>query len=148
MSILCSDGRFASAFSRVLHASQCKSGHDFTRVERSQATTNKTIAARRRLLCSAVLLGLLACLCFGQTTPVLAQMATQQPARDAYTVADAYAYADIPKPFFPDDDKTRTTFRVRNLKDKRHAIWGDPFYPDQILLGAPRTYELAAAFNW
>jgi hypothetical protein len=28
------------------------------------------------------------------------------------------------------------------------AVWGDPSYPDQILLGAPRTYELAAAFKW
>ena len=24
-----------------------------------------------------------------------------------------------------------------NITDKRYAIWGDPFYPDQILLGAP-----------
>jgi iron complex outermembrane receptor protein len=37
---------------------------------------------------------------------------------------------------------------VRNIADKRYAIWGDPFYPDQILLGAPRTYELSAAFKW
>jgi hypothetical protein len=28
------------------------------------------------------------------------------------------------------------------------ALWGDPFYPDQILLGAPRTYEPAAALKW
>jgi iron complex outermembrane recepter protein len=67
---------------------------------------------------------------------------------DAYTVADAYAYVDIPKSFFPDVNETRITFRVRNLTDKRYAIWGDPFYPSQILLGAPRTYELAAAFKW
>jgi hypothetical protein len=31
---------------------------------------------------------------------------------------------------------------------REYALWGDPFYPDQILLGAPRTYELAAAFKW
>jgi iron complex outermembrane receptor protein len=37
---------------------------------------------------------------------------------------------------------------VRNLTNKQYAVWGDPFYPDQILLGAPRTYELAAAFKW
>ena len=67
---------------------------------------------------------------------------------DAYTVADAYIFVDIPKYFFPAVDQTRVTFRVRNLFDRRYAIWGDPFYPDQILLGAPRTYELAAAFKW
>ena len=67
---------------------------------------------------------------------------------DAYTVADAYVFVDIPKYLFPAVDQTRVTFRVRNLFDRRYAIWGDPFYPDQILLGAPRTYELAAAFKW
>ena len=44
--------------------------------------------------------------------------------------------------------KTRVTFRVRNLTDKKYAIWGDPFYPDQILLGAPRSYELTALFKF
>lgn len=67
---------------------------------------------------------------------------------NAYTVADAYAFVDIPKYFFPAVDQTRITFRVRNLFDRRYAVWGDPFYSDQILLGAPRTYELAAAFKW
>jgi iron complex outermembrane recepter protein len=67
---------------------------------------------------------------------------------DAYTVADAYAYVDIPKSFFPAVNETRITFRVRNLTNKQYAVWGDPFYPDQILLGALRTYELAAAFKW
>ena len=67
---------------------------------------------------------------------------------DAYTVADAYVFIDIPKSVFQAVDQTRLTFRVRNLTDKRYAIWGDPFYPDQILLGAPRTYEVSAAFKW
>jgi len=67
---------------------------------------------------------------------------------DAYTVADAYVFVDIPKSFFPAVDQTRVSFRVRNLFDQRYAVWGDPFYPDQILLGAPRTFELAAAFKW
>jgi iron complex outermembrane receptor protein len=67
---------------------------------------------------------------------------------DAYTVADAYVFVDIPKSVFEGVDQTRLTFRVRNLTDKRYAIWGDPFYPDQILLGAPRTYEVSAAFKW
>jgi len=59
----------------------------------------------------------------------------------AYTVADAYAFIDIQK-------KTRLTLRVRNVADKKYAIWGDPFYPDQILLGAPRNYELSAAVKF
>jgi iron complex outermembrane receptor protein len=59
----------------------------------------------------------------------------------AYTVADAYAFMDIQK-------KTRLTFRVRNLTGKNYAIWGDPFYPDQILLGAPRSYEISAALKY
>jgi iron complex outermembrane recepter protein len=67
---------------------------------------------------------------------------------DAYTVADAYLFVDIPKSVFGAVDQTRLSFRVRNLTDKRYAIWGDPFYPDQILLGAPRSYEVSAAFKW
>lgn len=67
---------------------------------------------------------------------------------DAYTVADAYVFVDIPKSVFEAVDQTRLTFRVRNLTDRKYAIWGDPFYPDQILLGAPRTYEVSAAFKW
>jgi iron complex outermembrane recepter protein len=67
---------------------------------------------------------------------------------NAYTVADVYAFVDIPKSVFSAVDQTRLTFRVRNITDKRYAIWGDPFYPDQILLGAPRTYEVSADFKW
>lgn len=66
----------------------------------------------------------------------------------AYTVADVYAFVDIPRTVFNAVDQARLTFRVRNITDKRYAIWGDPFYPDQILLGAPRTYEISAAFKW
>lgn len=66
----------------------------------------------------------------------------------AYTVADVYAFVDIPKTVFNEVDQARLTFRVRNIADKRYAIWGDPFYPDQVLLGVPRTYELSAAFKW
>ncbi|WP_164933744.1 TonB-dependent receptor [Bradyrhizobium guangzhouense] len=67
---------------------------------------------------------------------------------NAYTVGDIYAFVDIPKTTFNAVDQARLTFRVRNVTDKRYAIWGDPFYPDQILLGAPRTYEISAAFKW
>ncbi|MCK1296821.1 TonB-dependent receptor [Bradyrhizobium sp. 37] len=67
---------------------------------------------------------------------------------NAYTVADVYAFVDIPKTVFNAVDQTRLSFRVRNIADKRYAIWGDPFYPDQVLLGAPRTYEVSTAFKW
>lgn len=66
----------------------------------------------------------------------------------AYTVADVYAFVDIPSTVFNAVEQARLTFRVRNITDRRYAVWGDPFYPDQILLGAPRTYELSAAFKW
>ena len=67
---------------------------------------------------------------------------------EAYTVADAYALVDIPKSVFPTVDQTRITFRVRNLTNKVYAAWSDPGYPDQVYLGAPRTYEVAASFKW
>lgn len=67
---------------------------------------------------------------------------------NAYTVGDVYAFVDIPKAVFSSVDQARLTFRVRNFTDKRYAIWGDPFYPDQILLAPPRTYEVSAAFKW
>ncbi len=57
----------------------------------------------------------------------------------AYTTADAFVSAEL--------RKTRLTLRVRNLANKRYAIWGDPFYPDQILLGAPRSLEVSVAFK-
>jgi iron complex outermembrane receptor protein len=58
----------------------------------------------------------------------------------AYTTADAYASMDV--------KRTKVTFRVRNLTDRKYAIWGDPFYPDQILLGAPRSLELSIAYKF
>jgi iron complex outermembrane recepter protein len=67
---------------------------------------------------------------------------------DAYTVADAYAFVDIPKSVFSSVDQTRLSFRVRNLTDRRYALWGDSGYTDQIILGAPRSYEVSASFKW
>jgi iron complex outermembrane recepter protein len=58
----------------------------------------------------------------------------------AYTVADAYAALDAMN--------TRFVLRVRNLTDEHYAAWGDPFYSDQILLGARRSYELSAALRF
>ena len=67
----------------------------------------------------------------------------------AYTTADAYAFIEIPKlPAFPDFKSTRLTFRVRNFTNTQYAAWSDPFYPDQIFLGAPRTYEVEASFKF
>ncbi len=45
-------------------------------------------------------------------------------------------------------DRTRLSFRVKNLTNKLYASWGDPGYTDQIILGAPRSYEVAASFKW
>jgi iron complex outermembrane receptor protein len=58
----------------------------------------------------------------------------------AYTVADAFVFVDI--------QKTRVAFRVRNLTDEKYVVWGDPFYPEQVLLGAPRSYEVSASFKF
>ena len=58
----------------------------------------------------------------------------------AYTVGDAFAAA-----YF---GKTKISFRVRNVTNQKYALWSDPFYPDQILLGAPRSYELSASIKF
>jgi iron complex outermembrane receptor protein len=69
---------------------------------------------------------------------------------NAYTLFDAFAFVDVnPRDLGWQGVKdTRVGFRVRNLTDKRYAVWGDPGYPDQILLGAPRSFEVSAAFKW
>ncbi len=67
---------------------------------------------------------------------------------NAYTIFDAFAFVDIPKAYFPGVDQTRISFRVKNLTNKLYAAWGDPGYTDQIILGAPRSYEVAASFKW
>jgi len=68
---------------------------------------------------------------------------------DAYTVADAFLFVDIEKSLMlPTVDKTRLAFRVRNLTNKIYAAFSDPGYPDQVYLGAPRTYEVSLAFKF
>jgi iron complex outermembrane receptor protein len=69
---------------------------------------------------------------------------------DAYTTADVYAFVDIPgrDVAMPDLKTVRVTFRVRNLTNVVYAQWADPGLPDQVLLGAPRTYELSASAKW
>jgi iron complex outermembrane recepter protein len=69
---------------------------------------------------------------------------------DAYTTADVYAFVDVPGRDLarPEIEKVRFGLRVRNLTNAIYAAWSDPGYPDQVLLGAPRTYELSAAARW
>jgi outer membrane receptor protein involved in Fe transport len=68
---------------------------------------------------------------------------------DAYTVADAFIFVDFEKPrMLPTVEKTRLAFRVRNLTNKVYAAFSDPGYPDQVYLGAPRTYEAALSFKF
>jgi iron complex outermembrane receptor protein len=67
---------------------------------------------------------------------------------NGYTVMDAYAFVDIPKSAFASAEQTRITFRVRNLTDRIYAVWADPGYTDQVLLGLPRSYEVSAAFKF
>ena len=65
----------------------------------------------------------------------------------AYTTADLYAFVDIPGRELPWQglDLMRVTFRVRNVTNAVYAQWSDSGLPDQVLLGAPRTYELSAS---
>ena len=55
---------------------------------------------------------------------------------NGYTVFDAALAVDVAR-------GVQLTLRGRNLGNRAYAAWADPFYPDQILLGAPRSYELA-----
>jgi iron complex outermembrane receptor protein len=69
---------------------------------------------------------------------------------DAYTTADVYAFVDIPGKDFgnPEIKAVRISFRVRNLTNAVYAAFSDPGYPDQVYLGDPRTYEVAAHCKW
>jgi len=76
------------------------------------------------------------------------QLPRQSRRLDAYTVADAYAFVDIPKNFFPAVEQDAAVVPRQNLTDRRYSAWGDPGYTDQIILGAPRSYEVAASVKW
>ena len=69
---------------------------------------------------------------------------------NAYTTADVYAFLDIPgrDVAMPELENVRISMRVRNLTNAIYAAWSDTTYPDQILLGAPRTYEVGASARW
>lgn len=67
-----------------------------------------------------------------------------------YTTADLFAFVDIPGRDLPWQglDKMRLMFRVRNLTNALYAQFSDPGLPNQVLLGAPRTFELSASAKW
>jgi iron complex outermembrane receptor protein len=69
---------------------------------------------------------------------------------DAYTTADLFAFVDVPGRDLgvPALDHARVGFRVRNIADRVYAAFSDPGLPDQVYLGAPRTYEVSTAFRW
>jgi iron complex outermembrane receptor protein len=67
-----------------------------------------------------------------------------------YTTADLFAFLDVPGRDLPWQgvEKMRFGFRVRNVTNALYALWSDPGYPNQVLLGAPRTFELSASAKW
>jgi iron complex outermembrane receptor protein len=67
-----------------------------------------------------------------------------------YTTGDLFAFVDIPGRdlWWQGLEKMRVTFRVRNVTNAVYAAWSDPGYPDQVYLGAPRTFELSASAKW
>ena len=68
----------------------------------------------------------------------------------AYATGDVYTFVDIPGRdlWRPEIENLRLGFRVRNLTNVVYAQWADSTYPDQALLGAPRTYEVWASARW
>src|SRR5262249_42668927 len=68
---------------------------------------------------------------------------------NAYTAADAYMFIDFDKPnVWPAINKARLTFRVRNIGNATYAVANDTGLLNQVLLGAPRTYEVALSVKW
>ncbi len=67
-----------------------------------------------------------------------------------YTTADLFAFVDIPGRDLPWQglEKMRVSFRVRNVTNALYAQLSDPGLPDQVILGAPRTFELGGSAKW
>jgi iron complex outermembrane recepter protein len=67
-----------------------------------------------------------------------------------YTTADLFAFVDIPGRDLPWQglDTMRVMFRVRNLTNTLYAQFSDSGLPNQVILGAPRTFELSASAKW
>ena len=68
----------------------------------------------------------------------------------AYTTADVYTFVDIPGRDLlrAEIENLRLGFRVRKLTNVVYAQWAESTYQDQVLLGAPRTYEVWASARW
>lgn len=66
----------------------------------------------------------------------------------AYTTADLFAIVDLPASGLLRSATPQLTFRVKNVTDEQYAAYGDPFYPDQVFLGAPRTFEMSASVKF
>ncbi|MCD2516360.1 hypothetical protein LQ564_08540 [Massilia sp. G4R7] len=43
---------------------------------------------------------------------------------------------------------SRLALRVKNLGNARYAAYGDPLYPHQVFLGAPRTVEASVSYKF
>ena len=67
---------------------------------------------------------------------------------EEYLIGDLFAFVDLPDGLLPSTDNVRLTFRLKNFTDKRYASYGDPFYPDQVFLGAPRTFETSLSIGF
>jgi len=68
---------------------------------------------------------------------------------DEYTFADAYMFIDFEKTsWLPSVDRTRLAFWARNLTNRTYANFVDPGTPNQVYLGAPRSYEAALSFKF
>lgn len=52
-----------------------------------------------------------------------------------YTLIEIFAAYQI--------GKSRLMLRVKNLFDEEFSPWADVFYPNQVVLGSPRTYEIS-----
>ena len=67
-----------------------------------------------------------------------------------YTTADLFAFVDIPGRDLPWQglEKMRVSFRVRNATNALYAAFSDAGLPDQVILGAPRTFELGGSAKW
>ncbi len=55
---------------------------------------------------------------------------------ESYKIVDLYASYEL-------SPRTLITGRVNNALDKAYANWADIFYPSEVMLGPPRTFEVS-----
>lgn len=58
----------------------------------------------------------------------------------SYTLADVFVAYRL--------GRSRLMARVRNLLDRNYSPWADIYYPNQIVLGSPRTFEVSIYTNF